>query len=113
LIAVAAFCCLAVARAAGGAPSNDAFAAAQALSGATGTVGGSNVDATREAGEAVPDPSASGKTVWFTWQATFSGPASFDTRGSSFDTYVGVYTGTRVDRLTCAGLGSSPSASRT
>ena len=46
LIAVAAFCCLAVARAAGGAPSNDAFAAAQALGGATGTVGGSNVDAT-------------------------------------------------------------------
>src|SRR4051794_10401614 len=96
----AAFAGLALAGAAVGTPSNDSFAAAQSLSGATGTVAGSNVDATREAGEPLPDPGASGKTVWVTWQAPFSGPASFDTRGSGFDTYVAVYTGTRVDRLT-------------
>ena len=86
--------------AADAAPTNDSFVAAQLLSGITGTVVGLTVGATRETGELVPDPNASGNTIWFTWTATFSGSASFDTRGSDFDTYIAVYTGTRIDRLT-------------
>src|SRR3954451_11811194 len=86
--------------AADAAPANDSFSGAQLLSGATGTVAGSTIDATRETGEPVPDPNSSGKTIWFSWTAPFSGAASFDTRGSDFDTYVAVYTGSRLDRLT-------------
>src|SRR5436190_8095901 len=86
--------------AADAAPANDSFSGAQLLSGATGTVAGSTIGATKETSEPVPDPNASGNTIWFSWTAPFSGPASFDTRGSDFDTYVAVYTGTRVDRLT-------------
>src|SRR5688572_26151632 len=69
------------------APTNDAFASAIPLSGSTGTITGSNVDATYETGEGAPDPNVSRKSVWFTWQATFTGPASVDTRGSDFDTF--------------------------
>ena len=97
--------------AADAAPTNDSFVAAQLLSGITGTVVGSTVGATRETGEPVPDPNASGNTIWFTWTATFSGSASFDTRGSDFDTYIAVYTGTRIDRLTFVAETTSTSSS--
>ncbi|MFL6005050.1 MAG: Ig-like domain-containing protein [Gaiellaceae bacterium] len=99
-MSVATTALLLLVGAADAAPANDSFAAAQLLSGATGTVAGSTVGATKETGEPVADPNSSGSTIWFSWTATFSGPASFDTRGSDFDTYVAVYTGTRVDRLT-------------
>src|SRR5439155_20619937 len=32
-----------------------------------------------------------GRSVWYTWTAAASGPTTFDTRGSSFDTLLGVY----------------------
>ena len=43
LLVVASLCCLVLVRSAAAAPANDAFAAAQTLVGATGTVTGSNV----------------------------------------------------------------------
>src|SRR2546423_1649630 len=79
-----------------GAPANDRFANAQALSGASGSVSGSNVGATSEAGEPVI---AAGLSVWYSWTAPASGPATLDTQGSSFDTVLAAYSGTSVDAL--------------
>ena len=41
-----------------------------------------------------------GKSVWWTWTAPSSGSVQIDTIGSSFDTILGVYTGSSVSSLT-------------
>lgn len=64
-----------------------------------GTVRGSNREATRELGEPSHDGNPGGRSVWFRWQALKEGIASFDTRGSTFDTVLAVYTGPAVDQL--------------
>jgi hypothetical protein len=80
---------------------NDLFAAALPIVGATGTVRGTTADASREAGEPRHAANnAGGRSVWFTWTAPWSGTAVFDTFGSSFDTLLGVYTGSSVSALT-------------
>ena len=38
--------------------------------------------------------------MWWQWRSPSNGTATIDTVGSSFDTILGVYTGTRVDALT-------------
>ncbi|HKG18159.1 MAG TPA: hypothetical protein VKB00_00355, partial [Candidatus Limnocylindrales bacterium] len=83
---------------AGAAPANDAFSSATVVTGATGTWSGSNVGATRESGEPI-DIAGGGTTIWYRWTAPSSGPATFDTFGSSFDTILSVYTGTSVKSL--------------
>lgn len=79
------------------APVNDNFAARIAMS--AGTVTGSNVGATRESGEPYNANVVGGKSVWWTWTATASGRVTISTAGSSFDTTLGVYTGTSVRSL--------------
>jgi hypothetical protein len=64
------------------------------------TVFGSNVGATSEPGEPNPDGKPGGKSIWYTWQASFTGVISLTTLGSSFDTLLAVYTGTNVAELT-------------
>ena len=79
-------------------PANDMFANAIALSGATGSTTGSNQGATAEANE----PNHHGDlshSVWWNWTAPSSGPATFDTNGSTFDTVLAVYTGASVGGL--------------
>jgi Ca2+-binding RTX toxin-like protein len=82
------------------APANDFFANAQRISGASGSVTGSNVGATGEAGE--PDNarvSAPIQSVWYKWTVPFQATWSFDTCGSSFDTTIGIYQGNAVGSL--------------
>ncbi|MGP1387511.1 MAG: beta strand repeat-containing protein, partial [Thainema sp.] len=79
-------------------PLNDDFASAIQLAGVTDSDTGSNVDATAETGE--PTLSIPNNSVWWTWTAPASGLVIVDTFGSSFDTLLGVYTGTTVDALT-------------
>ncbi len=81
-------------------PANDNFSNAQVISGNTGTVNGSNVNASKEAGEPNHAGNAGGKSVWYRWTAPNSGAVSIDTIGSSFDTLLGVYTGSSVSGLT-------------
>ncbi|MEI6861142.1 MAG: immunoglobulin domain-containing protein [Verrucomicrobiota bacterium] len=82
-------------------PSNNAFASAIALSSsATVTTSGSNVGATKETGEPSHAGNGGGKSVWWTWTPTASGTVSISTASSSFDTLLGVYTGTTVSALT-------------
>lgn len=84
----------------GGGPANDMFAAAQTISGTSGTATGSNVGATLETGEPGHAGVPNGASVWFVWTAPAGGTATVDTATSSFDTVLGVYRGTSVGALT-------------
>jgi hypothetical protein len=60
---------------------------------------GSNLRATKEAGE--PDVAANpgGHSVWWQWQAPRTGLVKIETLGSSFDTLLGVFTGSVISNL--------------
>ena len=75
------------------------FANQVVVGGLTNTVAGSNVGADKENNEPRHGERNGGASVWITWQAPASGPAVVDTIGSSFDTLLGVYTGTAVNAL--------------
>lgn len=91
--------CLHVAPARAAAPPNDDFAAAEALTGASGAVAGSNVGATREPGEPA-HAGPGGASVWYRWTAPFSGRVEFDTcDGPSFDTTLAIYAGGALGSL--------------
>ena len=90
-------------------PPNDNFVNSQFISGATGGVTGTLVNATKEAGE----PSHAGldghTSIWYRWTAPSSGTVFFDTNGSESDprfglsppdTLLAVYTGNSVNALT-------------
>jgi hypothetical protein len=96
------------AYAATGAPANDYFADAQELSGAEGSVSGTNEGATVELGEPVHSGTSccvndNGHSIWYRWTAPFTGTAFFTTQGSSFDTDLRAYSGTSVDSLSSHG----------
>jgi hypothetical protein len=82
-------------------PANDAFASAQAITGASGTVDGTTSAATREPGEVGPGPSLGG-SVWYRYTPATSGTLTVDTctgTGTGFDSVVGAFLGTAVDQL--------------
>ena len=76
-------------------PTNDLFSNALTISGARGRTTGSNVGATEENGE----PGSGASSVWWQWRPASSGTVTIDTAGSTFDTTLGAYTGTRVSAL--------------
>jgi PASTA domain/Right handed beta helix region/Divergent InlB B-repeat domain len=78
-------------------PGNDNFVDATHLA---GPVTGSNEFASKEPGE--PDLAADpgGASVWYSLTPSFSGTAFVSTAGSSFDTLLGVFTGSTVSGLT-------------
>jgi hypothetical protein len=78
---------------------NDAFASSIALTGGIGFTSGSTRGATRQAGEPNHAGVSGSGSIWYTWIAPFSGSVTFDTDGSSFDTLLGVYTGSAVNGL--------------
>ena len=80
-------------------PPNDPFSAATLLTGASGSLGGTTVNASREAGE--PDHAQGGgrNSIWHLWTAPVSGVVTFETVGSDFDTTLGVYQGVAVAQL--------------
>jgi subtilisin family serine protease len=81
-------------------PANDLFANRLALSGAYLTTPGSNLDAAKESLEPDHGGNQGGKSVWWQWTAPTSGLVSITTVGSTFDTLLGVYTGSAVNGLT-------------
>ena len=81
------------------APGNDDFANSAVLSG-FGTVSGSNVDATEEAGEPDHAGSPGGASVWWVWTPLSDVSVALDTFGSDFDTLLAVYEGPDVSNLT-------------
>lgn len=74
-------------------PPNDNFANALALAGASGTLTGTNVNATDELGEPAHwNAAGAASSVWYRWTAPTSGLATFDTNGSEIDTVLAVYS---------------------
>lgn len=85
-----------------GVPANDNFANASALTLTNNavTATGFNTNATKETGEPSHASNPGGRSVWWKWTAPADGSVALDTRGSRFDTTLGVYTGTSVNALT-------------
>ena len=80
-------------------PSNDNFANRLPVS-TNAPAAGSNDRATLETGEPNHAAASGGHSVWWTWTATTTGPASIETLGSTYDTTLAVYRGTAVNALT-------------
>ena len=59
----------------------------------------SNLNARKEPGEPTIAGNAGGKSVWWQWRAPRTGLVKIQTTGSSFDTLLGVYTGTALANL--------------
>ncbi len=113
VLAVGMTVCLAGLCEAQAAPANDAFANRITITGMTNTVTGSNVGATREAGEPIIFGNGGGASVWWTWTAPTNGLVTIDTIGSSFDTILGIYTGSSVASLTLVASDDDSGGSRT
>ena len=82
------------------APLNDAFSAAQLLNGEVGEVASTSKDGTKEVGERAHAGEAGGASIWFQWTAQREGSLTVWVNVPTFDTVMGVYTGTAVDALT-------------
>jgi hypothetical protein len=81
-------------------PANDFFAQAFTLSGTSGSTTGTNVGATKEAGEpSHANISSATNSVWWTWTAPETGVVRFNTLYTSFDTVMAAYTGSSVNGL--------------
>ena len=96
-------------------PANDNFANATVISLVSSPMQftGSNIypnAATKEAGEPSHAGNQGGHSVWWKWTAPGTGPVTFDTRGSLFDTTMAVYTGSAVNALTLVGQNDDESA---
>lgn len=79
---------------------NDDFKNALKLPSGDTFITGTNVGATEEPGEPDHASRPGGNSVWYSWTANASGPVFISTDGSTFDTVVGIYTGTAVNALT-------------
>lgn len=84
------------------APANDAFAAAQVLTGPTGDAPGTLRYATAEPGEPAHAGNTAVHSVWYRWTAPATDTFSFFTCGSNpgLDTVMAAYTGTALAALT-------------
>ncbi len=83
-------------------PGNDSFASAQVLSGCSGSVNGTNLNASKETGEPnhlAPDTGGGSRSVWYQWQPASNGSVTFTTAGSGYDTVLAVYSGNSVGSL--------------
>lgn len=79
----------------------DNWTIAYNLFGANASGSSSNLNYTKETGEANHAGNTGGKSVWWKWTAPFDGPTTVRTLGSSFPTTLAVYTGTvSVSNLT-------------
>ena len=77
---------------------DDKFEARPTIEAPRGVIQGDSSKARREFGE--PIRPGGGQTVWFEWIAVESGVATFTSRGSTFDTFLSVFTGQAVNNLT-------------
>jgi Bacterial Ig domain len=94
-------------------PANDMFAAAQALSGWSGTVTGTTLNATKEPGEPNHAGDAGGHSIWYRWKPTSTGWITISTAGSRFDTLLAVYTGSSVSSLSLVAQNDDASSTYT
>jgi hypothetical protein len=81
----------------------DDFITALPLTGISANVVASNVGMTKEPSEPNHAGNPGGKSIWWRWIAPGSGSVTITTAGSTFNTVLGVYTGTAVSSLTQIG----------
>ncbi len=81
-------------------PPNDDFSQAALLMGSSGSVTGTNTQATVQPGEPLHAGQPGGRSLWWKWEAPANGSLLLTTEGSSFDTLLGLYTGDLVNTLT-------------
>ncbi len=74
-------------------PPNNDFTNAVILQGMAGMVAAENIIADKELDEPSHAGDPGGHSIWYSWTAPVDGNVVFDTRGSSFDTLLGIYTG--------------------
>jgi hypothetical protein len=67
-----------------------------------------NLDATKEPGEPDHAGNPGGKSLWWRWLASGSGPVLLQTAGSSFDSLLAVYTGSELSNLTLVASNDDP-----
>jgi hypothetical protein len=87
-------------------PSNDDFPG-QTLTGLPASATGSNVGATKQTGEPNHGGDPGGASIWYSWTAPSSGPVRVDTCGTTFNDFLGVYTGNAVNSLTAVGTAAN------
>ena len=80
-------------------PFTDNFASRGVIGTAWGLGYGISLGATKESGDPKPCNARVGRSVWLSWVAPTNGIAMIATMGSSFDTVLGVYTGTNLTTL--------------
>lgn len=80
-------------------PANDDFVNAETIAGDSGSLDGTNLEATAEPGEPAHAGYPAQASVWYTWTASADGIAAFDTCAASFDTRLAVYRGTALADL--------------
>ena len=83
-------------------PPNDAFANRIFITGASITVSGNNLAATREPGEPGTGFFDGSNSVWWAWTAPRSGTAAATWTGSSYSPFVSIFTGNTLAALTLA-----------
>ena len=77
-------------------PENDNYTNATPVGGLFGSADVNNCGASRESGE----PSSLGsRSIWYSWEAPASGLWTFGTISSTFDTWMGIYTGDELTNL--------------
>lgn len=85
-------------------PPGDEFYRPFELSGLNATARASNRAATVQQFETALVAGSSLRTLWWTWTAPTNGIYRLSTRGSSFDTVLGLYTGANLAALTTVGV---------
>jgi len=83
-----------------GPPVNDSFSSAIVLAGNSGSTNGTNINATKQSGEPNHAANTGGSSIWYRWTPASGGQVTLNTLGSTFDTLLGVYTGSSVGSLT-------------
>ncbi len=81
------------------APANDNWSQATVLADINTTVTSFNNYATSEPDEPMHAGIGAGESIWWSWNAVSNGVFTVTTAGSSFDTVLGVYTGTNLSTL--------------
>jgi RNA polymerase sigma factor (sigma-70 family) len=72
----------------------------RAILGTPGRISRTNLRADTEGDERIQSGSMRwGATLWWKWTAPASGPVIIDTMGSSYDTFLAVFTGTKLNAL--------------
>lgn len=87
------------------APSNDNFDNAELINGASASINGTNVSATREHSDPWSGTTNAERSVWYRWTAPFSGSATLDTCTTSFDTLLSVSTSRSFGQVNSANNG--------